>query len=221
MKIERSFYMRSALEAAPELLGKIIVRRLSGRNLAGMITEVEAYLGPTDAASHAFRGRTDRNAVMFGEGGHLYVYFTYGMHYCANIVTGPADRAEAVLIRGVKPLEGIDGMIANRTRPGKPLRRDHIADGPAKFCQAFAIGRPENGTDLVGDVIYVDDAPSADAKSIIRTPRVGITNGKEHLWRFVLAETISCFVNDAAPSGEGRDTISSSSENTRRHMECV
>ncbi len=188
MKIEQSFYMRSALEAAPELLGKIFVRRFNDRVLAGMITEVEAYLGAADAASHAYRGRTDRNAVMFGEGGHLYVYFTYGMHYCANIVTGPADRAEAVLIRAVKPLEGMDVMTANRTTPGKPLMRNHIADGPAKFCQAFAIGRADNGTDLLGESIYVNDAPAAPAESIVCTPRIGITNGKEHLWRFVLGE---------------------------------
>jgi DNA-3-methyladenine glycosylase len=186
MKLKRSFYMRSALETAPDLLGKIFVRRLHGRLLTGRISEVEAYLGQVDPASHAYRGQTKRNEIMFGEGGHLYVYFTYGMHYCANIVTGPAQRAEAVLIRGVIPLEEIDVMIANRSRAGKTIARVHLTDGPAKFCQAFGIGRSENGTDLLGDEIYVMDAPAVDKKLIVRTPRIGISNGKEHLWRFVM-----------------------------------
>jgi DNA-3-methyladenine glycosylase len=186
MKLQRSFYLRSALDVAPELLGKIFVRRSEGRVLTGMISEVEAYLGKLDPASHAYRGRTNRNAIMFGKGGHLYVYFTYGMYYCANAVTGPAELAEAVLIRGVVPIEGLDVMQSNRTRPGKPLMTEHISDGPAKFCQAFGIGRNENGTDLLGDEIFINDAPAVDASDIIRTPRIGITNGKEHLWRFVL-----------------------------------
>jgi len=163
MKIQRQFYLRSALDVAPDVVGKIFVRRIAGVTLRGRITEIEAYLGQNDPASHAYRGRTDRNAVMFDEGGRLYVYFTYGMHYCANIVTGPAHRAEAVLIRAVEPIEGIETMIVNRSRTGKAaMAVRHIADGPAKFCQAFAIGRGENGADLVGETMYLEDAQGAE-----------------------------------------------------------
>ncbi len=185
MKIQRDFYLRSALVVAPEVLGKIFVHRTGAVTLAGRITEVEAYLGENDPASHAYRGRTDRNAVMFDEGGRLYVYFTYGMHYCANIVTGPAHRAEAVLIRAVEPLQGMETMIVNRSLGGKNART-HIADGPAKFCQAFGIGRGENGIDLCGEMIFLEDAPSVEPDAIVRTPRIGISNGKEVPWRFVI-----------------------------------
>lgn len=113
-KLPRSFYLRPTLRVARDLLGKYFVRQYKGKTLLGKIVEAEAYRGKHDAASHAYRGRTKRNDVMFMEGGHLYVYFTYGMHFCANVVTGKAGTGEAVLIRAIEPLKGIDVMIRNR-----------------------------------------------------------------------------------------------------------
>ncbi len=107
-KLPRSFYLRSTITIARELLGKRLVRVLNGKMLVGRIVETEAYRGKLDPASHAFRGRTQRNAVMFREGGHLYVYFTYGMHFCANVVTGKEGTGEAVLIHAIEPLEGTE-----------------------------------------------------------------------------------------------------------------
>lgn len=186
MKLPRSFYTRSALVVAPELLGKHFVR-VEGRSvLKGMITEVEAYMGAADPASHAYRGQTKRNEVMFRKGGRLYVYFTYGMHYCANVVTGGPGHAEAVLIRGVLPLEGIDVMRERRAASGAVVKERHISDGPAKFCQAFGIGRRDNGADLRGDEIFISDAPPIPRRHIRRSVRIGISAGKEHLWRFFI-----------------------------------
>jgi DNA-3-methyladenine glycosylase len=199
MKLPRSFYIRSALVVAPELLGKHFVRIFGGTMLKGMITEVEAYMGAADPASHAFKGQTPRNSVMFREGGHLYVYFTYGMHYCANVVTGSADYAEAVLIRAVSPIQGLDAMIANRAASGKTVPEKDLSNGPAKFCQAFGIGRSENGTDLCGNEIFIEDAPPVSRRLIRRSERIGISMGKEHLWRFFLdPNTIGRLHPDAA-----------------------
>jgi DNA-3-methyladenine glycosylase len=186
MKLPRSFYTRTALVVAPELLGKFIVRDLDGVRLKGLIIEVEAYMGADDPASHAYRGQTPRNALMFGEGGHLYVYFTYGMHYCANVVASVEGHAEAVLIRGVMPVEGIATMIERRSASGRTVVNKHLTDGPAKFCQAFGIGRRENGTDLLGSEIFIDDAPLVPPNLIQRSERIGISVGKEHLWRFFI-----------------------------------
>lgn len=115
-KLPRSFYLRPTLTVARELLGKYFVRQHKGHTLVGKIVEAEAYRGKHDPASHAYRGRTRRNDAMFMEGGHLYVYFTYGMHFCANVVTGKGGTGEAVLIRAIEPLEGIDVMIKNRLK---------------------------------------------------------------------------------------------------------
>ncbi|HLP15955.1 MAG TPA: DNA-3-methyladenine glycosylase [Bacteroidota bacterium] len=196
MKLPRSFYTRSALVVAPELLGKQFVRTFGDLSLRGMITEVEAYMGAEDPASHAYRGQTMRNALMFGNGGHLYVYFTYGMHYCANAVTGGPGIAQAVLFRAVAPLEGIETMLEHRTAslvkndPGSAKKlaaiEKHLTDGPAKFCQAFAIDRRDHGTDLCGNEIYILDAPPIPRRLVHRSARIGISAGKEHEWRFFL-----------------------------------
>ena len=124
---------------------------------------------------------------MFAEGGKLYVYFTYGMHFCANVVTEDAGKGCAVLLRGVEPLEGLPLMARRRKIPGE--RITDLCNGPAKLCQAFAIRRPENGTDLCGDKIWITHGRSRSGrKRIVRTPRIGIRQGKEKLWRFLLAE---------------------------------
>ena len=181
-RLGRAFYERSSLVVAPELLNKVIV---AGR-CRGRIVEVEAYKGAEDPASHAYRGRTARNAVMFGPPGHLYVYFTYGMHHCANVVTGAAGVAEAVLLRAVEPLAGLDEMRARR--PAARRDRD-LANGPGKLCAAFGLDRGDDGVDLVrGPVRIVDDGvapPNTPASS----PRIGITKAVDRPWRWYVGDS--------------------------------
>lgn len=160
-KLPHAFYDRPALVVAREALGLALVRaRPDGRRQAGRIVEVEAYDGPADAASHARSGAGGRAAVMFGPAGHAYVYLIYGIHHCLNLVTGPEGYPAAVLIRALEPVEG----IAERT------------NGPGLLCRALAIDRTLNGTDLAGDVLYLEDrgTPVADA-DVVERPRIGIT----------------------------------------------
>ena len=185
-KLPRSFYTRSALLVAQDLLGKILVRKIGKSILSGKIVEVEAYLGVKDQASHAYRGKTKRNEVMFREGGYLYVYFTYGMHFCANIVTGEQDEGEAVLIRALEPVTGIEVMKRNRGFAKSAGTTHTLTNGPAKLCQALGIGRKENGTDLLGNKIFVVDGDSIPKSSIGASIRIGISRGKEKKWRFYM-----------------------------------
>jgi DNA-3-methyladenine glycosylase len=175
-RLRRGFYTRDALDVAPDLLGKVLV----AGECAGRIVEVEAYRAD-DPASHSFRGRTTRNATMFGPGGLLYVYFTYGMHFCANVVTGSAGDGQAVLLRAVVPCRGIETMRARRgDRPGRAL-----TDGPGKLCQAFGIDRSDDGTDLCHsrDILVVDDGTPPPPNPLVGA-RVGIRQGLEHAWRW-------------------------------------
>jgi DNA-3-methyladenine glycosylase len=181
IKLSRSFYLRPTLQVAKELLGQFIVRDYHGRKLIGRIVEVEAYRGSLDPASHAYRGRTKRNDVMFWEGGHLYVYFTYGMHFCANVVTQREGIAEAVLIRGVEPVRGIETM---RRLRGKNVNDINLTNGPAKFCEAFDIKRRQNGTSLLGTEIYVVRGARIGRSSVGISTRIGIRNGTDKKWRF-------------------------------------
>jgi DNA-3-methyladenine glycosylase len=188
-KLARSFYSRPTLEVAKDILGKYLVRRSGTKTLIGKIVEVEAYLGSRDPASHAYRGRTERNAVMFGRGGHLYVYFTYGMHFCANVVTEQTGIAGAILIRGVEPVRGTTTMVRNRRIHGAVTGFKNLTNGPARFCQAFGIGRKENGIDLLGPTIYLTKGVRVPASSIRRSGRVGIRRGTTHKWRFFLKDS--------------------------------
>jgi DNA-3-methyladenine glycosylase len=183
--LDRKFYRCGTLQVARALLGKKLVRQINGLELAGMIVETEAYCGEADSACHAHRGKTPRNVVMFGEPGHAYVYFTYGMHYMLNLVTEAKGRPCAVLIRAVVPLDGIEEMEARRKRKGAEL-----TNGPAKLCQAFSIDKSLNGWDLTcGKELWVADYKKIPAESIITTPRIGIDYAKkEHRdapWRFL------------------------------------
>jgi DNA-3-methyladenine glycosylase len=177
--LPRAFYERDARVVAKALLGKVLARD-DGRQ--GRIVEVEAYLGERDPASHAYGGRTARNATMFGPAGHLYVYFTYGMHWCANAVCGPAGEASAVLVRALAPIAGLEEMALAR-----PVRRTiDLANGPAKLCQAFGIDRAFDGADLVTadlGLSIVDDGV-APPRRPASSSRVGITAGREHRWRY-------------------------------------
>ncbi|MCY3648964.1 MAG: DNA-3-methyladenine glycosylase [Acidimicrobiaceae bacterium] len=183
-RLPRDFYARHALEVAPNLLNKVLVAPY-GR--AGRIVEVEAYRGADDPGSHGFRGMTRRNATMFGPPGHLYVYFTYGMHWCANVVAETDGVAAAVLLRALTPLEGLEAMYAAR---GPAARRDRdLCSGPAKLTQALGIDGSLDGTDLVsGDhgVTIVDDAQPPPSEPAV-TARIGLSNGTDLPWRFCVA----------------------------------
>jgi DNA-3-methyladenine glycosylase len=164
-------------EVAPQLLNKLLVHGLC----VGRIVEVEAYR-EDDPASHSYRGRTPRTEVMFGPAGHLYVYFTYGMHHCANIVTGRDGSGAAVLIRALEPLEGLDLM--RRRRQG----RGDLADGPAKLCQAMGIGLEHNGVDVCGnDVVGLFDDGTPPPSTPLVGPRIGITKAVDVAWRWRVA----------------------------------
>ncbi len=188
--LPRAFYIRPTLAVARDLPGMIIFRTLGRSLMAARIVEVEAYLGGRDPASHAYRGMTPRNEVMFGEGGRLYVYFTYGMHFCCNVVTEGSGKGCAVLLRAAEPLEGIEAMTSLRSeRDGR--RRDvrDLCSGPGKLCQALGIGREENGTDLCENKIWIARERGAVApRRIMRSERIGISRGREHKWRFFLKD---------------------------------
>ena len=162
------------LEVAPRLLGAT----LRHGEVAVRLTEVEAYDGRHDPGSHAYRGRTPRNAVMFGPPGHLYVYFTYGMHYCCNVVCGPEGTPSAVLLRAGRLVDGLE--IARSRRP-RSADRD-LARGPARLCQALDIGLADNGVDLAsGDLRLEAGEPVAQVST---GPRVGLRGAPERPWRF-------------------------------------
>lgn len=177
--LPRDWYRRSAVEVAPELLNKLLV--VGDR--VGRIVEAEAYMGAHDPGSHAFRGKTRRNATMFGPPGHLYVYFTYGMHWCANVVCGEEGVATAVLLRALAPVDGLDAMWT--ARPAA-RRESDLCSGPAKLCQAMGIDGSFDGADLVDGaraVAVVDDGVVPPAEPGCSN-RVGVTAGAEHPWRW-------------------------------------
>jgi DNA-3-methyladenine glycosylase len=180
-RLRRQFYNRPTLRVAKELLGKFLVVQKDGHRLSGKIVETEAYIGFNDPASHAYRSKTPRNQVMFGHPGHAYVYFTYGMLHCLNFVTEKNGYQAAVLIRALEPVEGIELM---KKRRGKQKLQD-LASGPGKLCQALDIDRRLNGADLCNDLIYVEDRGEV-AKTIARSSRIGISEGKEKKWRFFI-----------------------------------
>jgi DNA-3-methyladenine glycosylase len=189
-KLPRSFYTRSLLTVAKELLGKILVKNTDGIYYAGRIIEVEAYDGLTDEAAHSFGGKTPRNEIMFGKGGFFYVYFTYGAHFCCNVVTGTEGTGTAVLIRAVEPAEGIDMMIKNRF--GRELINEkekyNLTSGPGKVCKAFDINRKHYGEDLTGNNIYLLDQPVISEENIVIAKRIGITRSVDLPWRFYIKD---------------------------------
>lgn len=182
--LPRSFYLRPTLQVAKSLLGKYIVRKLGGKYLIGKIVEVEAYVGANDPASHAYIGMTERNKVMFGEGGRAYVYFTYGMHYCFNVVTERAGYPAAVLIRAVEPIEGMEEMRTNRGFTADERDEGTLTNGPARLCEALGIRREMNGENLTGDVLFLTRGENIPRSKIGSSRRIGIRNGTEKQWRF-------------------------------------
>jgi DNA-3-methyladenine glycosylase len=175
MKIlKHDFYARDTLSTARALLGKKLVRIHNGNILSGLICETEAYLGSLDSASHAFKGKTPRNSVMFGPAGRAYVYFVYGMHHLLNVVTEAEENPCAILIRAIVPFDGIEYMQRYRKRGGK-----NLTDGPAKLCQALVIDKSLNGWDLTaGKKLWLEDRPPVPGRFIKKGPRIGIDYAK-------------------------------------------
>ena len=208
----RSFYERDTLWVARALLGARLVRREAGHELAGIITEAEAYVGEQDLACHAKAGRTARTQVMYGPGGHAYVYFTYGAHWMLNVVTAPVDSPAAVLIRAIWPVDGLAWMERHRPRPAQradaPLPAGWT-DGPAKLTQAFAINGDFNGLDLCdpeSELCIGPGIPISDDE-VLTGPRVGIESvpepWKSMPWRFRTLKSLNH--RAAAGQAEGKD----------------
>lgn len=203
--LTRDFYARDTLLVSKELLGKILVcvNKEDGTVMKARIVETEAYVEKGDKACHGYKGKTARNAVMFGEPGHAYIYLIYGMYNCINFVTERSDYAAAVLIRSLEPLEGVDRMCENRAPPAKKkasisapkkkqLKMKDIASGPGKLCMAFGLTKDShNGADLCtkDSGLYVVNAPCVEECNIVQTTRIGVDYpGKDalHPWRFYI-----------------------------------
>jgi DNA-3-methyladenine glycosylase len=216
--LAREFFDRPVLEVAPALLGCVLEHSTADGLVAVALSEVEAYAGAADPASHAYRGMSARNAVMFGPPGHAYVYFTYGMHWCVNVVCGPSGLAEAVLLRAGRVIAGEE--LARRRRGFEPTRspRD-LARGPARLCQALGIDHAQNGADLcdpAGELRLraavageVAECPEGDRQQprIEAGPRVGISKAADLPWRFWLAQdpTVSVY-RPSVPRSRRRET---------------
>jgi DNA-3-methyladenine glycosylase len=194
--LPREFFARPALAVAGELLGCVLAHRTAAGLTAVLLTEVEAYEGAADPASHAYRGQTARNAVMFGAPGHAYVYFTYGMHFCVNLVCLPPGTASAVLLRAGRVIHGVPLATGRRSagrngaRPGRPAERE-LARGPARLCQALGIGRELDGADVCDPasplrIQAIPAGPAGPDPAISRGPRVGISAAADRPWRFWL-----------------------------------
>lgn len=183
-KLGRDFYLRPTLTVARDLIGKQFVARSGRQLLSGRIVEAEAYIGQSDPACHASRGKTGRNWVMFEQGGLTYVYFVYGMYNMLNFVAEPEGFPAAVLIRALEPLEGIKTM--QRRRKSEDLR--NLTSGPGKICQAFGVEVKHSARDLTGDQWYVLDDGVKPAE-VATSPRIGIREGTDKLWRFFDADS--------------------------------
>lgn len=164
---------------AKSLLGRTLYRKAPEGTVSGRLVEVEAYCGAADPASHAFRRRTPRNSVMFGPPGHLYVYLTYGIHHCANLVTEPEGVAGAVLLRAVEPLEGLD-LMARRRGLGDPRL---LARGPGRLCQAFGLSLPDNDTPPASPTLWVGSGRRREGPTL-SSYRIGVDPALDRPWRF-------------------------------------
>jgi len=196
-RLQRSFFRRDAATVARELLGQQLVYIDKGKRLAGLIVETEAYLGVNDLAAHTCNGKhTPRNQSMWGDGGLLYVYFTYGMHHCLNVVASEQGDPVAVLIRALEPTQGLDIMQSRRKAARKT--RD-LCSGPAKLCQALGIDRASDGIDLVSDShLFIEQTHTGclEKEQIIERPRIGVDYAKqwrEALLRFYIKD--NCYIS--------------------------
>ena len=183
-KLNRKFYLKSASELAPALLGKILVHKTAEGVTSGIIVETEAYIGPDDKGAHSCGGvPTARTAVMFGQGGFAYVYLIYGMYSCFNVVANEKDKPEAVLIRALEPLDGVE-LMKMRRGTDKP---ENLCSGPGKLCSALGITREQSGADLCKNELFILDMPELSKSEIIVSPRINIDYAEEYrdkLWRY-------------------------------------
>lgn len=194
-KLDRQFYNRDTAVVAKELLGKVIVHEINGQKLSGKIVETEAYMGIMDKAAHSYGGRkTPRVEVMYGKPGFSYVFIIYGMYYCFNTVTREEGTPQAVLIRAVEPVEGVDLMAINRfKKPYDQLTKSQIknlTNGPGKLCGALLIDKTQNGEDLCGNKLYIEERDN-EKFNIISAKRIGIDyaeEAKDYLWRFYIED---------------------------------
>lgn len=184
--IPQEFYSRNTIAVAKDLLGKILVRVVGKTTLSGIIVETEAYRSTDDPASHSYRGKTERNSVMFGEVGHAYVYFTYGNHYCLNIVAKEdSTPAGAVLIRAIEPVEGI--KLMHRLRKTNDLY--NLTSGPGKLTKALNVTKKQNGIDVTKQgEMYILNGKDVSDSSIIAASRIGIRVALDKQWRFLIAD---------------------------------
>lgn len=186
--LKRDFYTRSLLSVARDLIGKTLFKKEGKRILAGKIVEVEAYDQNEDQAAHSYIGMTERNKIMFNEGGYLYVYFSYGVHYCCNVVTGKQGHGSAILIRAVEPLFGIDTMAKRRFN--KTIISDKekfkLTNGPGKVCKAFGINKDHYGLDLINGPILILNSEKVQRNTIGISKRIGISKSIDLPWRFYL-----------------------------------
>jgi DNA-3-methyladenine glycosylase len=190
-KLNREFYFRPVVEVAKNLLGKLFVKVEKEKVLAGMIVEVEAYDGIKDEASHSFKGLTKRNKHMFFEGGFTYVYLTYGVHNCFNVVAGEKDFGAAVLIRSMEPIIGIETFSVRRFGKRKLDEKEfqNLLNGPGKICQAFNLTRDDSGKDLLQDELFILDYKKINKKLIESSERIGISKSVDLPWRFYLSNS--------------------------------
>jgi DNA-3-methyladenine glycosylase len=185
-RLTRSFFTRPVLEVAPELFGAFIVHQTPEQTLVAMITETEAYSGEGDLASHTARGRTPRNFAMFLPGGHFYVYRSYGIHWCVNVVTGQEGEGQGTLIRSILPIQGTQILLHRR---GKEVFTPKIFQGPGNVAQAIGITREQNALDLTTHPNWWIQ-PRQSIPEILQTPRIGITKDKDLPWRWVLPDPV-------------------------------
>ncbi len=184
-RLKKEFFLNPTLQVAENLLGKYLVLETKAGIIIGEINEVESYIGKDDPACHAAIGRTKRNEVMFWEGGHAYVYFTYGMYHCLNCVTEAKDFPAAVLIRSIIPVEGENLLLKNRLKSSKAINISikNLSNGPGKVCQSLNLDRSYNGINLItSNQFYILD--SGKTPKFKRTIRIGISKGKNLKWRF-------------------------------------
>ena len=195
--LKRAFYDRDAVVVAKELLGKILVYEVNGYKLMARIVETEAYMGIEDKAAHSYGGRkTNRVAVMYGKPGFVYIFMIYGMYFCFNIVTREEGTPQAVLIRAVEPLEGLEEMAHHRFQKEywqlTTQQKKALTNGPGKLCKAFSIDKQLNGSDVCGNTIYIKDGKQ-DTVDIVEAKRVGIDYAQEaaeFLWRFYIKDNL-------------------------------
>jgi DNA-3-methyladenine glycosylase len=191
MILPRAFYERDALTVAKELLGKVIVHETNEGTTAGRIVETEAYCGPEDKASHAYNGlRTKRTETQFGAKGHAYIYFIYGLYHCFNVTAGAvAGKPEAVLLRALEPVEGIE--LLKQCRPKARGELVNLANGPSKLCAAMDLTKRMNGHDMTTPSLYIQNAPPIAPEDIVCAARIGVDyadDWKNQPWRFYIKD---------------------------------